>query len=482
MLPALQDQDGLTRYLVPLRIDVWFRSGTSREEAAEIVAATGFRPLTGQYRVFSTACFCPCQFAAWPAGDPLAETMAAVARVQQFEQVLFAEPDELGLTDFPPPGLTRQAEGELESVGRFWNLEMVNVADAHVHTEGSSRVTIFTIDSGIRLNHADLAAALRDDWAQYDLNYSAGDPEAERSPSDVVVGHGTNVASAQGTPEAVDSARGMARRCKFVPVKIDGSPTAVGYGFRAAAIRQATSLLRPGERGVINLSWGMGGDHIGIREALRDADQRDIAIVVSGGNYYPGEAQVADKIHYPSAYTHLEPRFASMCSVAACNADRRRSSYSYFSATSVTFAAPGGERGGAGSGVYVASLGPGYKYTAGTSFAAPHVAGLIALLFSLDPTLSAAQAIRLVRDTCAQPDPTSEPYWNKLGAGFVDASRAAAANPNRTDPTAATACRRTGERQGRHQHSRSTRVRAAPDGDGMARGGRRPTAAVQGAL
>lgn len=100
--------------------------------------------------------------------------------------------------------------------------------------------------------------------------------------------------------------------------------------------------------------------------------------------------------------------------------------------------------------------------------------------FSLDPTLSAAQAIRLVRDTCAQPDPTSEPYWNKLGAGFVDASRAAAANPNRTDPTAATACRRTGERQGRHQHSRSTRVRAAPDGDGMARGGRRPTAAVQG--
>ena len=427
VLPALQDQDGLTRYLVPLRIDVWFRRGTPMDEATDIVEAVGLRPLAGHYRVFHTACFCPAEFRAWPQGDPLAATLAAIARVQQFEQVLFAEPDEIGLADFPPASAVRASEGELESAGRFWNLEMVDLAGAQTCTEGSSRVTIFTVDSGIRLDHADLAPALREDWGNYDLNYSTYDPEAETSPSDAVIGHGTRVASvavAQGTPSAPDSARGMARLCKFVPVKIDGLPTAAGYGFRAAAIRQATSLLRPGERGVLNLSWGMGGDHIGIREALREADQHDIAIAVSAGNYVAGETQVADKIHFPSAYTHLEPRLASMCSVAAFNADGRRASYSYFGPTSVSFAAPGGELGGAGSGVYVASLGPAYSYAAGTSFAAPHVAGLIALLFSLDPTLTAAQAIQLIRDTCDRPDAAQEPYWDKLGAGFINAGRA----------------------------------------------------------
>jgi hypothetical protein len=52
---------------------------------------------------------------------------------------------------------------------------------------------------------------------------------------------------------------------------------------------------------------------------------------------------------------------------------------------------------------------------------------LIALLFSLDPSLTAAQAIQLIRETCERPNPAYEPNWDKLGAGFIHAARAVSA-------------------------------------------------------
>jgi serine protease len=60
-----------------------------------------------------------------------------------------------------------------------------------------------------------------------------------------------------------------------------------------------------------------------------------------------------------------------------------------------------------------------YAYTAGTSFAAPHVAGVIALLFSLDPKLSAEEAVEIIRTT-AEPITGSYP----LGAGQINARAA----------------------------------------------------------
>ncbi|MFQ5657247.1 MAG: helix-hairpin-helix domain-containing protein, partial [Candidatus Methylomirabilales bacterium] len=189
-----------------------------------------------------------------------------------------------------------------------------------------------------------------------------------------------------------------------------------------------------GQRGVINISWSTNGEHIGIREALIDADRKGLAIVASGGNYGISEIQVADKPHYPSGYAFLpgdtevdvagRRKIRGLCSVAALNSSKVKASYSYFGARSVTVSAPGGEPGLAGIGIFLASTPANYDYGAGTSFASPHVSGLIALLLSLDPNLKVQRAIEILRETATDIDVQNPGFVGMLGAGLINARRA----------------------------------------------------------
>jgi competence ComEA-like helix-hairpin-helix protein len=222
----------------------------------------------------------------------------------------------------------------------------------------------------------------------------------------------------------VAQTQGIAPNCRILPVKISGKSVTPAYGLRAAAIRQALTYLKPGQRGVLNLSWRTNGEHIGIREALVEAQSKGVAIVASAGNYAPGASQGPDEIHYPSAHTYLYPNLTALCSVAATGFGDRKASYSYYGSQSITFSAPGGEKGGAGVGIYTTSTPEKRVYTRGTSFAAPHVVGLIALLFSAKPDLSAAEAIQIIKDTADPIDDVNPAYAGMLGEGRINARAA----------------------------------------------------------
>jgi DNA uptake protein ComE-like DNA-binding protein len=427
--PAVQDASGAVRYLVPLSLDLWFKPGTPRARMAAILAELGLawaadqgQGLTAMGYVRAVIPGCPIDT------DSLGATLERVTQAAQYDEVQFAEPEQIGLDDFAPISLQSTRASDFEAAGRDWNYQSIHLAAAHQLTEGQPQVTIFVIDGGLDTTHPALAAALRPDWPEVDLNFTLEQPASALSPHEMAVTHGTHVASvvaAQGhaSPSPGVLARGVAPGCRVLPIKISGS---MGYGLRAAAIRQAIRLLKPGQRGVINLSWRTQGEHIGIREALVEADRQGFAIVTSAGNYLPGEPQQADALHFPSAHRHRYPYLTSLCVVGATTVDGKRASYSYFGPTSVTVAAPGGEVGQAGKAIYTASPGGDYAYVWGTSFAAPHGAGVLALMLSANPELTAAAAIDILQTT-AQPLAPDEP--SALGHGLIDAQRALAAVP-----------------------------------------------------
>ncbi|NET41902.1 S8 family serine peptidase [Okeania sp. SIO2B3] len=420
--PVLRDVQGSKLYLVPGSIDLWFHLNTPSPRREEIIQELGLeivdpRPRMGYYRAQLT--HKPEDF------DVTREVLRVISKANQFQEVAFAEPDRVGFDDFQfdPSFPITEAEGDFEAVDRFWNYELIELEAAHAITTGSPLVTLIVIDSGIDTNHSDLVPALRSDWQSLDLNFERGIPATVLSPHASYIAHGTKVSGlVAGRGNAtISQVRGVAPNCSILPIKISGSQ---GYGLRAEAILESLTYLQPNERGVINLSWRIDGEHIGIRQALIAAQNQGVAIVCSAGNYTLGMPQKPDEIHYPSAYSYLDPQLTALCSVAAVGAGDRKANYSYYGEQSVTLSAPGGEQGRAGTAIYTTSTSNSYTYTWGTSFAAPHVAGLIALLFSLKPELTPQQAIAIIKETADSVDMVNPLYLGMLGAGRINARAA----------------------------------------------------------
>ncbi len=80
-----------------------------------------------------------------------------------------------------------------------------------------------------------------------------------------------------------------------------------------------------------------------------------------------------------------------------------------------------------GAFIWSALPGPIYDKMAGTSMAAPHVTGAIALMLEVNPALSIDQIIALLQASC-DPPPQSDPDWKNIwGAGRLNIEKAIAA-------------------------------------------------------
>lgn len=432
IVPVLRDRDGNHRYFVPGFLDVWVEPDTVGEAVRALADGCGLdvvesRPKHGWYRARVRPDL--------SAGGVLERTLGAIAELNRHAEVLFAEPDEVSVDDFGPQQVTEVTQFEdTSALSRTWNLDVIELEAANAAATAGGEVVVLVVDSGMRLDHPDLEPALHAQWASLDLNFVSGLPESEASPHELGIAHGTQVAGVAVGRSMTGGARGVAARASVLPVKISGTPFGDSYALRALAIREAADYVPASSRAVLNVSWSTSGEHLGIREAIIYATSKGIAVVASAGNYQPGALQIPDKPHYPSAYA-LPPdstpgdvtahRYISgVCSVAAVSSSLSKASYSYFGGSSVSFAAPGGEAGGQGSGIFVASTPSNYVYAYGTSFAAPHAAGLLALLLSQRPTLTAQEAINLVRATATDLDARNPQHAGLLGGGLINARTA----------------------------------------------------------
>jgi len=306
-------------------------------------------------------------------------------------------------------------------VGQQWGLEQTRVLAAWTLATGATTgpIHVGVVDSGARPDHPDMAGRFE---AGYDFVDDDEDP-LDPTPN---LAHGTSTASIISA--ATNNGLGIAGvhwNARIIPVRsFDtsgfGTSFRIAQGIRYAAGLDNTSQMLPAVPArILNLSFAADIRSAMEESACDDARAAGVLLIAAVGN------QGRTTPHYPAAY-------GSVLGVGATARDGSSPSYSN-RGTFVDIAAPGGT---VGDGILVAGRTPGgaldYLSPSGTSFAAPHVAGVAALLLSVRPGLTVAELESLLLTTAQDIGPAG--YDARSGHGIVDAFAALTAALGDTPP------------------------------------------------
>ncbi len=306
--------------------------------------------------------------------------------------------------------------------GSQWDMNMMNLPTAWEITQGSSSVIVAVLDSGIR-SHPDLDPnVLTTGYNFVDMN---SDPTEPLYPTAEF--HGTHVA---GTIAAAGNngkgVAGIAWNAKIMPIRVispllGSTDMVLANGILYAAGLPNSSGKVPSQRAnVINMSLaGANPCSSIVQSAINSARSAGVVVVAAAGN------------DYQNGNPSMEPASCTgVVAVGAVDPTGAKASYSE-SQPYVSIVAPGGEEvEGIHAGVLSTfpvpvSGNPAYKFEQGTSMAAPHVSGVIALMLSVNPNLTPDQVKNILTSTANPLGITLLPN-NDIGYGLVDAGKAVA--------------------------------------------------------
>ncbi|MCY2987439.1 MAG: S8 family serine peptidase, partial [Planctomycetota bacterium] len=230
-----------------------------------------------------------------------------------------------------------------------------------------------------------------DDFFGWNFRQSADEPYAPNDPRDAL-GHGTHVA---GTIGAIgNNGRGVTGinwRSSLMALKFLDNGNQGLTSNAIAAVNYATMMRTEfGENvRVLNASWGQsGGPNAALQTAIEASGEAGLLFVAAAGNgNILGQGIDIDREpFYPASY-----ELDNVIAVAATGSRDELARFSNYGATAVDLAAPG---------IGVLSTLPGGRYgTAnGTSMAAPHVAGVAALVWSEIEDASVSEVRKAILD------------------------------------------------------------------------------------
>lgn len=295
-----------------------------------------------------------------------------------------------------------------------WQFAPIQAYEAWDITTGNPNVIVAIVDSYFELSHPDLK---RINFVEpYSVERGNRDIRPEQSAPDVAFMHGTHVAGiALGNMNNQEGSTGIAPSCSFMPVSL---------GSQLTNYCQIEGILYAIYKGasVINLSFGSSFDRDALRQmSVEDqvniakvtnkeeeylwnyifklCDERDVMLVWSAGN--------------DNAYTALDESKRSNITIKVDAVDQKLNKAKFsnfgnlpeFNVEYSTVSAPG---------VDIVSSVPNHTYqpASGTSMAAPIVTGAVALMKSLNPTLSNAEIIKIIKET-------SKPLNDKTIGGLL---------------------------------------------------------------
>ena len=294
-----------------------------------------------------------------------------------------------------------------------WGLVRVAAPEAWSVSHGDSRVVVAVIDSGIDHSIPQLAASMwindgeiegngidddRNGYVDDIHGWDFRDDDNSSLVGTTIHGHGTFVASIIAAQPGELPIAGIAPGVRIMDVRfLDSSNSFDSKDWQAFG--RAIDYAVDNGADIINLSiYANGRPPNSFESTLTRARQRGVIIVGITGNL--GEAQVM----YPG-------RYDSVLAVSATTPNDLLAGFSNRGA-SVAFCAPGG-------GVTSLTKGGRASTQSGTSFAAPHVSGILALILSVAPGLSPEEAIRVLAQTASDLGPRGPD--DQYGAGLVNA-------------------------------------------------------------
>lgn len=251
-----------------------------------------------------------------------------------------------------------------------WGLDRVDqrnlpLSASYSYDMGGSGVRAYVVDTGIRASHIDFGGRVVTGYSV--ITDGNGTTDCN--------GHGTHVAGTIG-----GTTYGIAKSVVLVPVRV---LDCAGSGMLSGVIAGIDWVLGDVNRtssSLINMSLG-GGASTSLDAAVAKAVSNGISVIVAAGN------ENANACNYSPA------REPSAITVGATTTSDARASYSNYGKCLDLFA-PGSS---ITSNWYTSDFA--FSILNGTSMAAPHVAGMTALLLESSPGITPAQVSDLIKTT-----------------------------------------------------------------------------------
>lgn len=335
-------------------------------------------------------------------GLPAEPLEAWLQRLTDDPRIEYAEPNYLYGIDFVPDD-PRYAEQ--------WHLKAIGLEQAWDESRGDG-VVVAVIDTGVayeKHERGGLKFHMVPDLSGvkfvpgYDFIHDDAHPVDDN-------GHGTHVAGtiAQATNNGVGTA-GVAFDAKIMPLKV---LSGAGYG-SVSDIAEAVSWAADHGAKVINMSLGGPLPSLALQRAVTYARAKGVTVICAAGN------SATSRRHFPAG-------FSACNAVASVGPEDRLAPYSNYGDW-IAFAAPGGDKSrGDSAGVLQNTIlrgdpsGNDYLWFQGTSMAAPHAAGVAALIIANG--ITHPDDVEKVLKQSAHPG--GENTQGKIGAGVIDAAAA----------------------------------------------------------
>ena len=336
----------------------------------------------------------------------MASSAVADIRLDHYEQYII--PDQFPIPESADVSVAENTTGS----GATWGVTKIRAPEVWntLGVSGTGAV-VAVMDTGVDMLHPALNANYRGNLGHglVDHTYSWYDAvNAGLYPYDDY-GHGTHVAGTAVGQTTEMGTIGVAPGARWIGVKVLSN---AGYGYDSWIHAGFQWLLAPGgdpasAPDVINNSWSSSmSSSTAFAEDIAVLQAAGILPLFAAGNRGPSSSSVGSPASNPGVFA-----------IGASDIDDDIANFSSrgpspWGEVKPHIVAPG---------VAVLSSVPGgiYAFSNGTSMATPHVAGLVALLRSADPTLSITETIDIIAQTSVPlklPLPNNESGWGRIDA------------------------------------------------------------------
>jgi len=304
----------------------------------------------------------------------------------------------------------------------------IDAPEAWNYTTGSSAVIIAIIDEGVDRTHEDLSAKM---VPGYDATGAHGGATGGSPSGDDA--HGTGAAGiAAAMSNNTTGVSGICRNCLLMPVRIAYDPGNGSWVTYDSWIANGIAFAYQNGAAVLNNSWGGGSTSTVISTAINNAKTqgrggKGSVVVFSAGNdsispvTWPGSLSSVIAVGASNLCDQRKTKTNNLC-------NGYETGWGSNYGTDLDVSAPGvwltttdimGAAGYSSGGTYGANY---YGYFNGTSGAAPVVSGVVGLMLSANPYLSADEVQTILQNTA---DDVNGGGWDTtMGYGRVNANHA----------------------------------------------------------